>query len=781
MIMTDSIEPRKPTFFRDLFDRRFPQIIFIYLGVCWTILEFVSWIIEHYSISPYLTDLSFITLISMIPTVGMLAYFHGRPGRDQWTKTEIIGIPINVIITGCLLVYFFGGRELGSATTEINVKNETGQKVQRQIPKSQLMKRLAIFFFENESKNPDLDWLQYAFMAGCHYDLNQDPIFSVYSGYDNAIYQKITSAGFAENLGMPMVLEQKIAREIEREYFLGGSFRTKNDTLIVKTYLYETAHGKLLSEHEFTGINVFKLIDQINNQLKEDLGVPLWHRENIQDLPVAEISTSSEKAFREYIIGSNLTNLKNNPVAARLHLENAITLDPTFALAYYELYQLYLNLNLFDKAISALNTTMQYIYKFPESIQFAIKEEYYLISEDPEKRIAIIDMWVKLYPDDIQGHFRLAGEYFKQFEIDAGIAEYNKILSIDPARQYYLRYIGNAYLTKGDFKSALNYFDQYYHAFPKDYRSFVSYGDLFLIMGDYEKARDYYIDAQMLEPNEISVTIMLARINMLIGNYTAALTQLHDAESMANTPMEKQSVYIIFSEYYRQRGEICKAFDYSLKKTAAAEQYLKPLDVVVGRMSDQCFDLPVMLGKEREILFQLDSYKRTLPKPWSRLLSFGYLQIALEKKDTTAIETAIAEAEEAIRIFGEDARQNIIHNARGRLFEIRRDYINAIMEYQKESRYSPTDVTVLTHIARCYRQLGDISKAKKFLENTLIILPMYAEAHYELARVYTDEHDLVNARKHIDIVQTIWENADPEYPPAREARLFYGSISKIPS
>ena len=778
--MTAITKQSKPTFFRDLFDRRFPQIIFIYFGVCWTILEFVSWIVEHYTISPSLTDLSFITLVSMVPTVGMLAYFHGRPGRDEWTKTEKIGIPINVIITGCLLVYFFGGRELGSATTEINIKNEAGQTIRRQIPKSELMKRLAIFFFENESENTDLDWLQYAFMAGCHYDLNQDPIFSVYSGYDNAIYQKITSAGFAENLGMPMVLEQKIAREIEREYFLGGSFTTKNDSLVVKTYLYETNHGKLLYEHEFSGTNVFRIMDQINDQLKKDLDVPVWHREDIQDLPVAEMTTSSEEAFRQYIIGSNLTNLKNDPVAARPHLESAVQLDPTFALAHYGLYQLYINLNLFDNAVLALNTAMQYIYKFPESIQFAIKEEYYLISEDPEKRTAIIDMWVKLYPDDIRGHFRLAEEYFKQFKIDDAIAEYNKILTIDPARQYYLRYIGNAYLLKGDFKNALSYFEQYHRAFPKDYRSFVSFGDLFLIMGDYDKARDYYTDAQILEPNEISITIMLARINLLTGNYTTALTQLHNAENMADTPMEKQLVYSVFYEYYRQRGEIRKALDYSAKTTDEAEKYLKPLDIVMGRMNNQCFGLHVMLGKEREAVSQLNSYKHTLPKPWSRLLAFGYLQIALEKEDTTLIKTTIADAEKVLRIFGEDARYNILHNARGHLYEIDHDYINAIMEYQKESHYTPTDVTVLTRIARCYRYLGDYSKAKKFLENTLSILPMYAEAHFEIARVYAAENDLVNARKHMDIVQTIWKNADCEYPPAIEAKLFYNSINQLP-
>lgn len=81
--MTVTDNHKKPSLFRDLLDRHFPQILFIYLGVCWTILEFVSWIVEHYKISPHLTDLSFITLISLLPTVGMLAYFHGRPGRDQ--------------------------------------------------------------------------------------------------------------------------------------------------------------------------------------------------------------------------------------------------------------------------------------------------------------------------------------------------------------------------------------------------------------------------------------------------------------------------------------------------------------------------------------------------------------------------------------------------------------------------------------------------------------------------------------------------------------------------
>ncbi len=773
----NSDQIKRPGFLRDLLDRRFPQIVFIYMGVCWTILEFVSWIVEHYTISPYVTDLSFITLISMLPTVGMLAFFHGRPGRDQWTKTEKIGIPINIILTVIIIFYFLGGKELGSATTEINIVNESGKNISRQIPNTSQMKRLAIFFFENESADKTLDWLQYGLMAGCHYDLNQDPIFSVYSGYDNIIYQQISRADLGDNAGMPMSLEQKIAREIEREYFLDGSFTISNDTLIVNTWLYETNRGRLIAKHEFQNLNIFNIIDEINLQLKTDLDVPGWHIESVQDLPASEILTNSQAAYQYYITASNLINLKNDYLAAQEYLEKAISIDPAFAMAYLSLYHLYINLNKYEQAVSAINTAMQYIYKLPESVQFALKEEYYLISEEPEKRLAVIDMWVKLYPDDIRGRFRLADEYFKSFEIDKAISEYNKILKIDPARQYYLRYIGNAYLVKGDFRNALNYFNQYQKAFPKDYRAFVSFGDLYLTMGQYDKAQDYYTDALMLEPNDIYIHVVLAEIKLRTGNYSQALGQLRDTELLAKTPEEKQLVFIAFQEYFRERGMIKKAFEYMNKENAENRKFMQPMDVIIHQMNEQIFDLYPILGKKNEGLRHLQTCEKKIPTPWSRMLSLGYLQIFLETKDVDNIIMTIDKVAEALRIFDEGAKQNIVYNARGRLFEMQEDYLNAIIEYQKESCLLPTDATVLTRIARCYRMLDEYSKSKKLLEKTIAILPMCPEAHFELARIYFAEKDLDNARQHMEIVLGAWRDADVEFQPANDAREFFQILS----
>ena len=66
--------------------------------------------------------------------------------------------------------------------------------------------------------------------------------------------------------------------------------------------------------------------------------------EEVRDLPVAEMLTNSREAFEFYINGDNATFFENDYEGARKHLEKAVQLDPIFASAYFELYEVYLNL-----------------------------------------------------------------------------------------------------------------------------------------------------------------------------------------------------------------------------------------------------------------------------------------------------------------------------------------------------------------------------------------------------------------------------------------------------
>jgi len=155
---------------KDLFRRRVPHILGAYFAGGWLVLEFTDWLVNRYLLSPHLTDFAILAWALMIPTVIMLAYFHGAPGPDSWTKIEKIGVPLNGVIAAIVLIVAFAGRDLGAATETITVEDEEGQTVERVIPKSEFRKSVANYYFDNVSGDTALDWLQYGVPAALRYD-----------------------------------------------------------------------------------------------------------------------------------------------------------------------------------------------------------------------------------------------------------------------------------------------------------------------------------------------------------------------------------------------------------------------------------------------------------------------------------------------------------------------------------------------------------------------------------------------------------------------------------
>ena len=134
---------------QDLMDRRVPHILGFYFAAGWGILQFVDWCTNRYILSPHLVDFTLTTILSLIPTILILAYFHGSPGKDGWTKIEKIGIPANVLVSITILFMFFSMEDLGAATETVFIENENGEKIERVIPKADFRKNLAIFNLKN--------------------------------------------------------------------------------------------------------------------------------------------------------------------------------------------------------------------------------------------------------------------------------------------------------------------------------------------------------------------------------------------------------------------------------------------------------------------------------------------------------------------------------------------------------------------------------------------------------------------------------------------------------
>ena len=93
----------KKTFLKQLLDRRVPQILGSYFIGATTLIFFIDWLVAKYGFSDYYTSLALFGLISILPSVIILAYFHGAPGKDEWTKVEKFGIPVNILFIAIAL------------------------------------------------------------------------------------------------------------------------------------------------------------------------------------------------------------------------------------------------------------------------------------------------------------------------------------------------------------------------------------------------------------------------------------------------------------------------------------------------------------------------------------------------------------------------------------------------------------------------------------------------------------------------------------------------------
>jgi len=751
---------------KNLLERRVPQILGVYLGGSIATVQFVDWLVNRYVLSPHLTNFSLVILVSMIPTILIMAYLHGKPGRDKWTKVEKIGIPVNLLFTIVLLILIFYGKDLGAATKTVTVTDEEGKQIQRVIPKSEFRRSVAIFNFDNHSGNSELDWLQYGLARCLSYDLYQDLFLETKDAFE--MHNRMAEAGYSEGVGLPFTLKRKIANEFHLRYFLSGDFIQSDNQLMVNSSLYETERAKLVAENTITGDDIFTLVDKMTVQLKRDLDIPEHHLQGAEDLPVSEIATASVDALRLATLGT--LYFQHDSEALQQYLEQSIQEDPTFALAHYMLAVLYFSLGQNDKAIKTIEKAMQYIYKLPERVQFEVKDFYFQMKGEPEKRANLLEIRVELYPDDINAHEALADVYRAREQLDEAITEYEKIMTLAPQPYNYYHDIGEMYLKKGEIDEALKYAQRYVEQFPKESRSFTKLAELYQNIGDYQQAKSHYERALLIESGNISVLMELANIERRLGNFNQALVQYERALAESKTPEDKAEAYARLAGYYELRGEMEKALEYVHLKWSEWEKYRPPFHVLAYKLQDMY--KYVKAGKE-EVAFQtLKEMEPHFKPPIDTLPALGYILVYIELEDTDNVEKLRADFDQMEQTLGHaiGGFQSFKFYVAGKAFELRGKYAEALLSYQKTSELNPNREGINIAISRCYRNLKELKKAEAALQKRLQIQPFDPDANYEIALVYSDMGDREKALEHLKMALEVWKDADAEYKPAKRAR-----------
>jgi tetratricopeptide (TPR) repeat protein len=756
---------------RDLVERRVPQYLAIYLGAGWGLIEFFSFLEGRFSLSPHWTNIVLFAWALMIPSVVLFTYLHGRPGKDRLTRPVIIGIPLNVVIVLFVLGSAFGGADLGATTTEVVVTDEAGNEVERRVANASYRKRLAIFDFDAAPADTSIHWLRQGAALALATDLAQDPFLDL--RVQAHFREQLREAGVADGGSAQFTLRKKIAGEMHLPYFLSGSVASGVEGTTVRVQLYETASGRLVRERVSTSPNVLRAIDELGVQLKEDLGLPQSRPTGVQDLPVAELLSETPGAFRAMSEAQSAA-LRDDWDTAQREFGRAASLDSTFALANYALYQTRLMRGDAAGGVPALDAAMRHIHRLPERAQFMLKAEHYVMRQDVEKAAAVAAMMVELYPDDIQGHQMLAQFQVLRNDRDGAIASLRRILELDPEQHEVLLQIGALQEDKGAFEDAIATFEQYAAAFPSDIGAHLRVSRAHQRVGALDRAQQAADRALIADPTHVEATLERAILHRNSGEVERAQRLIADAAAIARTAEDRARVEAAWQSYYDFRGQSARAIEAMQKRLAAVSEF----QPAMGQMSLRLSQLGtyVRAGRMSRAQEQLDEVRRTLTAPFDNHWRLGQLEIAIAARDTLLLPEAIAGVTRLMQQFNFTIFNGNVARGEAALAEARGDWQGALDSHQRFAALDPSNAVVHRDIARALRHLRRHDEALRAIDEHLRTVPFSPESNLEAARIRLADGDTAGARRHLDRAASMLADADASHASAAEVRTMLAQL-----
>ena len=759
-------------FIRDIWKRKVLQLTGLYILISFLIIQVISWILNKYLLSPNWFDLTWILLLSLLPSVAFMAYYHGRSGMDQWVKREKIFVSANFAISIVILIILFQGKDLGATTREVIVEDEEGKTFQRIVPKNEFIKSIAVFNFENFSDPEDLGWLSSGINIAILMDLGQDVFFQP-KGTESFI-DELRGAGINNLDNVDFNLKRRIARDFRMEYMLSGGYDITETGYQIETKLHHVENGKLISEHSFEGRDIFSLIDQLTVQLKKDLQIPDNYLETVEDLPVSNILTTNMDAYKDFTLGIEAAGYYNDYNASIEHFLNSLDKDPGFMSSAFNLAAVYLLNSQMKEAAEYIGKVMEKDYMLPEQEQFLAKSLYYHINEEQDKRIKVLEMWKELYPQNVNAYnflaqiHKVSGEPAKAEEV------LKEALEIDDNRGDFYVDLADVLMIQGKNEEALQYYNLYAERYPNHSRSFRLLGDFYFNLGEYDEAGKNYEKSVLLSEDNLKSIGQMAIIKERQGNFKEAENILASALKKAKTTADSMTVYYTMMEYYEAHGQIEHVIGLWEQTLDMGKREYPPFVISIFRITRLYWYF--MIDQADTALQIIYREEGKLSDSFKNVTAYGYINYYLNLGDVEKAEAELLRVEEYISNYGSSG--NIDKYYAAEIMFLREEYqesLDKFLEFKAVNVFFSKEM-LDSKIANCYVKLYQPDKAMEILEERLHMNPYQASAHLSIAKIFLEEGNKTKAKEHLLIANQVWENADESYGFAREAENLLGDL-----
>ena len=505
-------------------------------------------------------------------------------------------------------------------------------------------RNIVIFKFENDTKDPSLDWLQRGLVDLFSNELSQSPYINIVN--PTRINELIKET--AKNSASFKDIKLFVAKKANAQTVLSGRYYYEGDSLCIEMELRNVRNGKIFKREKVCGAGLEKLFSIVGILSGKFRGIMNNERKGntATDSNFREITTSID-AFRCYSKAQDYSERYIWDKAAEL-LREAIKHDSTFALAFIKLAQMEFNNNNVLSAEKYMAKAEKYKDKLSPADRLSFNLYKIMRQQGFEAYLKALEDAVHDSPTNVDLRISLARQYLNLGFFDKALDQFELALDYDPNRKSVYNEMAYAYMFIGDYPSALRSIDKYLQLSPNEPNPFDSKGEILLQAGHFKEAKTAFKRALKIYPDFINSINRMIEINTFIGkkkeaeNYIVRLNKLKKANrNNSNFSYYKFSFYWKFHDYKTLKKMIAVSMKQKPLKLStvlsAAKFYQSIGDTIhVKKIYYKAFNYyKKRLTKSNYSKEDLDNFRKfSIVTKYKPLESFKILELQIEKLKT---------------------------------------------------------------------------------------------------------------------------------------------------
>jgi len=493
---------------------------------------------------------------------------------------------------------------------------------------------------------------------------------------------------------------------------------------------------------------ILDALDSLARHVRERLGESLASISQ-QSTPLPKATTGSLEALKTYVESKRVAG--KDPKAAFALLEQAVALDPEFAIAQADLgSQCYISGDRpkgevhFKKALAQLDRLTQRERLWIE----ATVEDW---RGNRNGAVGRYKTYLTQYPDDKYGWFRMGWTYMAALgQAEPAIEAFNRVLQLDPQESSALVNLATCYNLLLKSPEAIQAYERAFAMRPAEITgTFVNheYGFTLVRVGQIEKAQSTFekmlpLDASHKARGQRSMGLL----DMYQGRYKAAAEHLREATLINKANGWALSEFrdrMFLATIYRRLG-------------LAAEQ------------TAELNNLAVILSKGQ------------WAPEWLALAGTLFARAGRARDTEQLLQRAAGSMADPAAQSGVNRSslgdQAALNQMKGEVALARGNAAEALEQFELAQRLVPSAASLESLGVVCIR-LGRPKEAIARYEELLPRDELGSEsqerwilAHYELGKLYQETGDAVKARERYERFLEVWKAADPEIRVVADAR-----------